>query len=196
MTDANADQPTTSPPIYRVTLTGGAMVGKSSLIARFVQMTNGRALGTLAGTDVQAHTLHIGNLGVELETWDTPGRGRFYQVEAEQFADVHAIGLVYDVAMPSSFFDLFYLQEQFSRLLPRVPMMVIGAKADLLHAIPADEARGWAQGLEMPFALASAFTGEGVAEVFTALADLAIRELERRKGVWLGLGSQARKAGG
>jgi hypothetical protein len=60
-----------------------------------------------------------------------------------------------------------------------MPMMVIGNKIDQRVIVPPEEARGWASGLNMGFALTSAVTGEGVAETFSALVRLAKQEYRR-----------------
>lgn len=166
-------------PTYKVTLTGSALVGKSSLVAR---LSGQHVVPTISDGPVQIReqTVTIEQQAIRLTIWDTPGEGRFRQMEERFFANAYAAALVYDVASPSTFFDLMYWRDEIALSFPHLPLLLIGNKIDRGSIVPPEEARGWAESLGMSFVLTSAATGEGVAEAFSTLARLVVQERERR----------------
>ena len=174
-------------PTYKVIVAGDGNVGKTSLIRRYCegkfdltrQATRLVERGD-PGVDFQTKAVQVGDLSIKLSIWDIAGQDRFVSFRDTFYTGAHAVGLVYDVTSPATFFNLMHWRDEIQSIVPLVPMVVIGNKIDIYNVIPPEEARGWAKSLNMPFLLTSAATGEHVNEFFAGLAFLAVKEQQRR----------------
>ncbi len=168
-------------PMYKVVVAGDGNVGKTSLVRRYCEGKFEESRITTLGVDFQTKVVTIGDKTIKLSIWDVAGQDRFVSFRDTFYRGAHAVALVYDVTSPATFFNLMHWRDEIQSVVPLVPMVVIGNKIDLYAVIPADEARGWAKSLTMPFLLTSAATGERVDDFFTGLAYLAIQEQQRRE---------------
>jgi small GTP-binding protein len=169
-------------PTYKITIIGAGGVGKTALIDSFARGKTDLAGNINLGSDLRARMFANADHSALLNILDVIGHGRYSKISDSFFKGVHAVAMLYDVTAPSSFFDLMYWRDMVQGLAPLVPMMVVGNKVDFAQVVPADEARGWAESLAMPFCLVCAKSGEGVAEMFGQLERLASQEYERRRG--------------
>ncbi len=167
-------------PIYKVVVAGDGNVGKTSLVRRYCEGKFEASRITTLGVDFQTKVVTVGEKTIKLSIWDVAGQDRFVSFRDTFYRGAHAAALVYDVTSPATFFNLLHWRDEIQSVVPLVPMVVIGNKIDLFSIIPPDEARGWAQSLNMPFLQTSASTGENVNEFFGGLAYLAVQEQQRR----------------
>jgi len=86
--------------------------------------------------------------------------------------------LVFDVTRRRSFTELEkWVKEADESIGARVPMIVVGNKIDLPdRMVSPEEAKQWAEERGFLYMESSAKTGEGVADMFTVLAELMWRE--------------------
>lgn len=168
-------------PIYKVIISGDSNVGKTSLIRRYCEGQFDESRITTLGVDFQTKLVMVGDTQVKLSIWDVAGQEKFQTFRDTFYRGAHAVALVYDVTQPPTFFSLMHWREEIHKLVPLVPMAVIGNKNDLYKFVAPEEARAWARSLEMPFLLTSAATGEGVEALFSGLAYLAVKEQKRRE---------------
>ena len=167
-------------PIYKVVIAGDGNVGKTSLVRRYCEGKFDESRIMTLGVDFQTKLVTLEHVTVKLSIWDVAGQDRFLSFRDTFYQGAHAVALVYDVTAPFTFFNLMHWRDEIQSIVPLVPMVVIGNKSDLYSVIPPDEAKGWAKGLNMPFLLTSAATGENVDQFFSGLAYLAIQEQQRR----------------
>jgi small GTP-binding protein len=167
-------------PVYKVVVAGDGNVGKTSLIRRYCEGMFDSSRITTLGVDFQTKIVTVADRTIKLSIWDVAGQDRFLSFRDTFYGGAHAAALVYDVTSPPSFFNLMHWRDEIQSAVPLVPMVVIGNKADLPQIIPADEAKGWAKSLGLPFLLTSAATGQRVNDFFAGLAFLAIQEQQRR----------------
>ncbi len=165
---------------YKVIVAGDGNVGKTSLIRRYCEGKFEKTRQATLGVDFQTKAVQVGDLSIKLSIWDIAGQDRFVSFRDTFYTGAHAVGLVYDVTSPATFFNLMHWRDEIQSIVPLVPMVVIGNKIDIYNVIPPEEARGWAKSLNMPFLLTSAATGEHVNEFFAGLAFLAVKEQQRR----------------
>jgi small GTP-binding protein len=168
-------------PVYKVVVAGDGNVGKTSLIRRYCEGKFDESRIMTLGVDFQTKLVSLGEKTIKLSIWDVAGQDRFVSFRDTFYRGAHAVALVYDVTSPATFFNLMHWRDEIQSVVPLVPMVVIGNKADLYTVIPPDEARGWAKSLTMPFLQTSASTGEKVDEFFVGLAYLAVQEQQRRE---------------
>jgi small GTP-binding protein len=167
-------------PTYKVVIAGERYVGKTALIHRFLT-------GAFLDQSADVSTVHQTSVTVDpndqrivnLTVWDAAEQ--FRHPREDIYRGAFAVALVYDMTSPSTFFDVMRRRDEVQVLVPLVPILVVGNKSDLFAVIPAEEARGWAESMHMPFLMTSARTGENVIELFALLAELAIQENQRRE---------------
>lgn len=165
---------------YKVALAGAPGVGKTRLLDSF---GSGKAevLRTRApGLEVRVYALLVDGGPAQIAFWDIAGQKRILRLCDQFFEGAHAIGLVYDVTMPFTFFDAMFWRESVQGIAPLVPILVIGNKIDLRAVVPHEEAQGWAAIHQMGFALTSARTGEGISAAMDLLSRRAVQEHRRR----------------
>ena len=88
--------------------------------------------------------------------------------------------LVYDVTRRRSFAELpNWVEEAYESIGRKVPVLVVGNKIDLPdRAVDPYEAKKWAEDQGFFYMETSAKTGEGVADMFTILANLMYEDAQ------------------
>jgi small GTP-binding protein len=163
-------------PIYKVVVAGDGNVGKTSLVRRYCEGRFEESRVMTLGVDFQTKVVTVGEKTVKLSIWDVAGQERFATFRDAFYGGAQAAALVYDVTSRQSFLNLPRWHDEIQSVVPHVPMVVIGNKADLTSEVSEEEVKAWANQFEMPMLLTSAAKGSNVEEFFTGLAWLAIRK--------------------
>lgn len=168
-----------SVPVYKVVLIGDANVGKTSLVRRYCENTFRETRVETIGIDFQSHTVQLNDEEtVCLVIWDVAGQDRFSGFRDQYYTGALAVAMVFDVTNPLSLKGLEIWQQEVRRAIPGVPALVVANKADLASVINLDNAEAWATGLDYPFAVVSAKTGDNVDAMFLQLANMAHHHLQ------------------
>ncbi|CAI4452357.1 ALI_HP2_G0016700.mRNA.1.CDS.1 [Saccharomyces cerevisiae] len=164
---------------YKLVVLGAGGVGKSCLTVQFVQ---GVYLDTYDPTieDSYRKTIEIDNKVFDLEILDTAGIAQFTAMRELYIKSGMGFLLVYSVTDRQSLEELMELREQVLRIKDsdRVPMVLIGNKADLINerVISVEEgievSSKWGR---VPFYETSALLRSNVDEVFVDLVRQIIR---------------------
>ncbi|CAI4062599.1 Ras family GTPase RSR1 SKDI_07G4020 [Saccharomyces kudriavzevii IFO 1802] len=164
---------------YKLVVLGAGGVGKSCLTVQFVQ---GVYLDTYDPTieDSYRKTIEIDNKVFDLEILDTAGIAQFTAMRELYIKSGMGFLLVYSVTDRQSLEELMELREQVLRIKDsdRVPMVLIGNKADLINEriISVEEgievSSKWGR---VPFYETSALLRSNVDEVFVDLVRQIIR---------------------
>ncbi len=195
-----APRPGTAPDAYqflfKTMVIGEGAVGKTTLVNRYVTGVFERDYKTTIGSQFAVKLTHISppdseySTGIKLQAWDVAGQARFKAVRKMYYSGAAGIILVFDVTRRRSFTELVkWLEEADESVGSRVPMICVGNKTDLPdRAVPSDEAKRWAEDKGFLYMESSAKTGEGVADMFTVLAEVMWREAkksqeEKRKSI-------------
>ena len=186
-----APQPGTAPDSYqflfKTMVIGEGAVGKTTLVNRYVTGVFERDYKTTIGSQFAVKLTHISPpekeyaTGIKLQAWDVAGQARFKAVRKMYYSGAAGIILVFDVTRRRSFTELSkWVQEADESIGTRVPMICVGNKTDLPdRAVPSDEAKRWAEDNGFLYMESSAKTGDGVADMFTVLAEVMWREARR-----------------
>jgi small GTP-binding protein len=184
-------QPGTAPDSYqflfKTMVIGEGAVGKTTLVNRYVTGVFERDYKTTIGSQFAVKLAHISPpereyaTGIKLQAWDVAGQARFKAVRKMYYSGAAGIILVFDVTRRRSFTELAkWVQEADESIGTRVPMICVGNKTDLPdRAVPSDEAKRWAEDNGFLYMESSAKTGEGVADMFTVLAEVMWREARK-----------------
>jgi small GTP-binding protein len=173
--------------LFKLMVIGEGAVGKTTLVNRYVTGTFERDYKTTIGSQFAVKLCHISPdeadyaTGIKLQAWDVAGQARFKAVRKMYYSGAAGIILVFDVTRRRSFTELSkWVQEADESIGGRVPTVCVGNKTDLPdRAVPADEAKRWTEDQGFIYMESSAKTGDGVADMFTVLAELMWREARR-----------------
>jgi len=159
---------------FKLVLLGESAVGKSSLVLRFVkdqfddyrESTIGAAFLTQTVT-LDDHTT------VKFEIWDTAGQERYKSLAPMYYRNANCAVVVYDITQSSSLEKArTWIRELQRQADPNIVIALCGNKSDLAarRQVSQEEAKKYAEEEGLMWAETSAKTGEGVTEVFTAIA--------------------------
>ncbi|TFG33911.1 GTP-binding protein [Candidatus Thorarchaeota archaeon] len=170
--------------LFKLMVIGEGAVGKTTLVNRYVTGTFERDYKTTIGSQFAVKLTHISPpeadyaTGIKIQAWDVAGQARFKAVRKMYYSGAAGIIVVFDVTRRRSFTELSkWIQEADESIGVRVPMLVVGNKTDLPdRAVPSDEAKRWAEDQGFLYMESSAKTGDGVADMFTVLAEIMWRE--------------------
>ena len=161
--------------ISKVSLAGESMVGKTSLISRFVlDQFDDKYLMTL-GTKVSKKTLSLkdsahGNVNLTLMVWDIVGLSGYHsQLHSAHFKGAKGALLVCDVTRFDTYECMSAWAEQIIKASGNIPLVFLGNKSDLDSQVTREDLEGIAKRYSTEYFLTSAKTGRNVQEAFEAL---------------------------
>jgi small GTP-binding protein len=160
-------------PTRKVVIAGDGNVGKTSLIRRWSEGRFDASRVMTIGVDFQTKVVELPDGAVKLSIWDVAGQERFGAMRPGFYRGSRAVALVYDVGEKASFVNLARWQDEIRKAVPHAKFLVIGNKIDLPRIVSAEHGRQLAAALKAPYVETSAATGEGVPQLFEALARLA-----------------------
>ncbi len=161
------------PPTLKVVVAGDGNVGKTSLIRRWCEGKFEASRVMTIGVDFQTKVVPLPDGPVKLSIWDVAGQDRFQSLRAGFYRGNRAVALVYDVTESASLVGLVRWREEINKAVNHTKYVVVGNKIDLPRTIPVEAAHRFAEEIGAPYAETSAATGEGVPEMFEAIARLA-----------------------
>ncbi len=147
-------------------------MGKTSLVARFVQSIFSEKYHTTVGVKIDKKTLSIAGQEVTLVLWDLHGEDDFQSVRMTYFRGAAGYLLVADGTRRATLDRALVLQKGAEESVGPIPFVLVLNKADLTDEWEVDDslvaeiaAKGWT------VVKGSAKTGEGVEEAFRLLTE-------------------------
>jgi len=173
--------------LFKTMVIGEGAVGKTALVNRFTTGQFEKDYKTTIGSQFAVKLTHISPpesqyaTGIKIQAWDVAGQARFKAVRKMYYSGAAGVILVFDVTRRRSFSELVkWVEESDESVGGRVPMVCVGNKIDLPdRAVSSEEARQWAESQGFVYMESSAKTGEGVADMFTILAELMWNEAKK-----------------
>ncbi len=173
--------------LFKTMVIGEGAVGKTALVNRFTTGQFEKDYKTTIGSQFAVKLTHISPpesqyaTGIKIQAWDVAGQARFKAVRKMYYSGAAGVILVFDVTRRRSFSELVkWLEESDESIGGRVPMVCVGNKIDLPdRAVSSEEAKQWAESQGFVYMESSAKTGEGVADMFTILAELMWNEAKK-----------------
>ena len=155
----------------KICMLGASAVGKTSLVARFVQGIFSEKYMTTVGVKIDKKQVVVDGEEVLLMLWDMQGEDRFQKVQMSYLRGTNGYFLVADGTRRDTIDRAQLLHEEASGVAGKVPFYLILNKADLVDDWDVDEATMAAlQASGWTVVTSSAKTGENVEETFSALA--------------------------
>lgn len=168
-----------APPTLKVVVAGDGNVGKTSLIRRWCEGRFESSRVMTIGVDFQTKIVDLPDGAVKLSIWDVAGQERFEAMRPGFYRGSRAVALVFDAAEQASFLSLARWQAEIRKAVPAARFLVVANKVDLARVVPAEAGRQLALALRAPYVETSAATGDGVPQLFEALARQARGEPSR-----------------
>ena len=155
----------------KICLLGTSGVGKTSLIARFVDNSFSDSYLTTVGVAVKRKALQVEGTEVALTIWDLAGDDKFQPLEASYLRGTSGYLLVADGTRRVTLDHALELQKRVAGQLNNAPFVLALNKADLASQWEVDEGRMSALVAEkFTIMKTSAKEGSGVEEAFAHLA--------------------------
>jgi small GTP-binding protein len=168
----------------KVCVIGENAVGKTSLIRRYVDDSFSEDYLSTLGVAASRKVINVKVDGapsqrVKVVLWDIMGKRDFLDLVHEgYFMGSNAIIAVFDMTRGDTFSRLPAWLETTYRMTGPVPCLLVGNKRDVTPwALPEERIAQFCQTWNLPYQVVSARTGEGVAELFTSVAELALRRM-------------------
>ena len=159
---------------FRLVLLGSCAVGKSSLLARFVNDCFLDGPESTIGPVFVTRTVNLDGRAVTLEIWDTAGQERYESLAPMYYRRAQAAIVVYDITNPGTFQRAkMWVNELRERGSLDVVIALAGNKADLTDKRMVDykEADAYAKENSLLLMETSAKTAMNVNEIFQAVAE-------------------------
>ena len=154
----------------KICMLGAFAVGKTSLVARFVESIFSEKYLTTVGVKISKKALQVGNQEWQLMLWDLAGEDEFLQLHLSYLRGSSGYLLVVDGTRRATLDTAVSMQQRAATAVGNVPFVVLFNKSDLENewemgndAFEELSRRGW------PWLKTSAKTGGGVEEAFRVL---------------------------
>ncbi|KAI0323109.1 GTP-binding protein RAB5 [Amylostereum chailletii] len=159
---------------FKLVLLGESAVGKSSLVLRFVKDQFDDYRESTIGAAFLTQTVALDDgLTVKFEIWDTAGQERYKSLAPMYYRNANCAVVVYDITQSASLEKARnWIRELQRQADPSIVIALCGNKADLAarRQVTQEEAQKYAEEEGLMWAETSAKSGEGVADIFTAIA--------------------------
>jgi small GTP-binding protein len=159
----------------KVILAGDGMVGKSSLLRRYIFDEFNSAHEMTIGMDAHTKLTKVPGLGpVKIQTWDLAGQPQWSVVRDSFYVGSHAVAVVYDVSDLESIKHLpDWIRECRSRVA-NLPVIIVGNKIDLPRRVPSDKIAKWAREHRYDYIETSPKTNHNVDALFERLGVMGV----------------------
>ncbi|TRO55168.1 GTP-binding protein [Candidatus Bathyarchaeota archaeon] len=158
-------------PIFKVIVAGEGGVGKTSIIRRYLFEDSSTPVMTV-GSEFAYQDIEINSQRVGLSIWDFGGEERFRELMPIFCLGAHGAIVVFDLTRFSTFLQLEFWMDVIHNSTNGIPIILVGAKADLEGGPSEDEIRTFCQtnGIRayMPV---SARSGTNITQLFEFLTE-------------------------
>ena len=164
---------------FKICILGEPMVGKTSLIYRFIEGKFSQDYKITLGVNILTKDYELKNYGIiNLQIWDLGGQEEFKTLRKLYLEGSRGALVVFDLTNIESFEKLDEWIQNFKEIRGEEPLYLVGNKVDLKNEIKIDEqeAKEFAEKNNMQLIITSAKSGENVEKAFK---ELAVKILEK-----------------
>ncbi|ELP87800.1 GTP-binding protein ypt5, putative [Entamoeba invadens IP1] len=162
--------------VCKTVLIGDSGCGKTSLVQRLSKGTfNETQQATVGATFVDIEFKDVAGGSNKLRIWDTCGQEMFRSVVPMYFRNSSCVLLVFDINNMESFKGMnSWLSVALSSAPEETPVVVLGTKSDLYHAVPDSIINDFVKPRGYYYFEVSSKTNEGVKEAFDEIFKVAL----------------------
>jgi len=171
--------------LKKVVLLGDGGVGKTSLIARYVvNKFDDKYIATI-GTKVSRKDIQVVKpdliINLRMMIWDILGQKEYSKIRSASLSGAQGVIVVGDLSRPETVqsLDNFWLKEV-QGVVGSIPTVFVGNKIDLTDpgSMAATQLKSLGQKHGFPAMLCSAKTGDNVEEIFSALGEMLVADVQ------------------
>jgi small GTP-binding protein len=170
---------------FKVIIIGPGAVGKTSLINRFVHNEFSLKYKFTIGVDFLSKRVNYDpndqyNMA-HLQLWDIGGQDRFKFLHRSFYEGANGVLLIFDLSRASTFTEMKdWLSEMYETIQEKIPMILVGNKADLIpeigEVIDRNLIDAWVKSEKCVYLETSAKTGQNVEEAFIELTHNMVKK--------------------
>ncbi len=166
--------------LLKIVILGDPAVGKTSLVKRYVDNMFRMEYMMTIGTDIRTKIISINDKIVKLVLWDLGGQPLFQDVRATYCKGANGAVLAFDVTRQKTLTNLNGWAETVWRFVGKVPIAVVGTKADLksIRETSMERSLDFARLTGAKVFETSAKTGEGVEKTFKYITQAILSDLQ------------------
>ena len=164
--------------VFKIVLIGDESVGKTSIINKFKRDKFSEKYEPTLGLDFQTKNITINNFNVKLLLYDTSGKEKYKTLIPLYIKEAKFIFLIYDITNEESFININKWLE-FSKDLneENALFILVGNKSDLFNRkVSQEEGKKFADNNNYSFKEVSAFTGDGIEDLFLNVLSNQIKQ--------------------
>lgn len=162
----------------KVIIVGNYAVGKTCIINRHIYNQFSSNVKTTIGASFFTKSMTIDKKEVKINFWDTASSELYNSLQPIFYKKADIALIVYDVTNIGSFNESIRLIDAIRREVENITIILVGNKIDLKSVIDINDAIMIANRFGVPLKVCSAYTGEGVKELFD-LVDEKIRAINQ-----------------
>jgi len=155
--------------LFKVVLIGDSGVGKSNLLSRFTRNEFNLESKSTIGVEFATRSIHTDGKIIKAQIWDTAGQERYRAITSAYYRGAVGALLVYDISKHVTYENVErWLKELRDHADSHIVIMLVGNKNDLKHlrAVPAEQARSFADKHGLSFIETSALDSTNVERAF------------------------------
>jgi len=166
----------------KVIVLGDSAVGKTSIAMRFTENRFPENHVVTLGAKFEQPRISLKNGGaLKINLWDTSGEEKFRTLLPIYFRNINGALLIYDIKDRKTFDNIEYWLSVLDGYAKKesIVLYLVGNKKDIQavdREVPTEVAEKFAEANGMLFTEVSAKTGEGVAEIFSLLAEKLVKK--------------------
>lgn len=165
----------------KIIIVGESGVGKTCLLLRYVDNKFILDHISTVGSDYRVKHTEINGEPINLHIWDTAGQERFRSITKTYFNSAHGAIVVFDVSNRTSFDNVSYWVNAVKEKDNSIQFILVGNKIDLKREITNEEAKEFADSLDIQYFETSAKDGTNITEAFQYLAEKAYKSIKPTK---------------
>ena len=163
---------------FKLVIIGDPMVGKTSVINRFITKTFEHEYHQTLGTQLNCSEIVVGDVLIRLIIWDLAGQPRFESVRKLFLLGSDAVIVCFDLTRAETFDNVEGWLQAFRSAVPdEAPSVLVGNKVDLASKRVISMAEAYQRHINLEFDNyfeTSARSGENVGELFDQITRLLI----------------------
>lgn len=163
---------------FKLVIIGDPMVGKTSIINRFISKTFEHSYHQTLGTQLNCSEIAVGDVLIRLIIWDLAGQPRFESVRKLFLLGSDAVIVTFDLTRADTFDNVEGWLQAFRQAVPdEAPSILVGNKVDLASKRVISMAEAYQRHINLEFDNyfeTSARSGENVGELFDQVTRLLI----------------------
>ena len=147
---------------------GDSMVGKTSIVLRFVDNIFFDQTKSTIGVDFKTKIIKFGNKYIKIKVWDTAGQERFRTITRQYYKNAEGMILIFDVTEKKTFDQVGdWVTSIMENKQKDAKVILVGNKIDCEErVITKEQGEELAQKYQLPYYETSASTGQNVQKIF------------------------------